>query len=244
MSEDWEGAQTGVMSARVKNEIVKTALSHHLLSQFTSFVAVDKAEVTKGNNLALVDVLVNAAQGVENTQPPAPTPAPPAVSPGSGITYGCSNYDPNAPANPVVNKVIGRAFAQVTQRLNSLSCASCSASVPLAGMPTTTTIPETGAYNPYIYGNPNNAQGLANPQLDSNFGDWLLLPWSFFGAPFRAAVIILLVAIAAYKSQRISKQVRSLEELNQSEITWTVLLFSIAIALTIGHVNILNFPAS
>lgn len=253
MSEDWDGAQTGVMSEPVKEEIVKTALAHHLMSQFTSFVAVDKSTVTKGGNLALVDVAVNMAQGLSSPSPSAQASAPSAVSTGSSIPYGCSYSNQNG-SNPVVDKVVGRAFARVTQQLNCLSSAACSAGGPSsAGAAYSTGAYTPGfstpgaaytpgsAYNPYALNHVGSSLPPLNSGPDFNFGDLLLLPWSLVEAPMRTAIIILLVAIAAYKAQSISKQVRTTEEVNHKELFWTILIFTVAFALAIGHLNIVNF---
>lgn len=62
MSQDWMGAQTGNMATGLREEIVATALGHHLLSQFTSFVAIDKYALTKGDPES-VDVPVDNPHG-------------------------------------------------------------------------------------------------------------------------------------------------------------------------------------
>lgn len=238
MSEDYDGAQNGVMSEPIKNEIVKTALSHHLLSQFTSFVAVDRSAVTKGFAAASIDVPVNMAQGISdsmNTQ----ASAPPAVASNTGMTYGCSYGNSTDTSNPVVNKVVSRAFARVTERLNSLSCAASCSAPSYAGASYSS--PGASSNSPVSFSQTAGSTS-SNPALDANLGDWVLLPWSLVPAPIRSAVIMTLVLLALIKTRRIVKQVRTLEELNQAELFWTLLLFTTAIALAIGHWNIANFP--
>jgi Ca-activated chloride channel family protein len=48
MSEDWLGAQKNSINKELKEEIVKTALEHHIMSQYTSFVAIED-KVVKGD---------------------------------------------------------------------------------------------------------------------------------------------------------------------------------------------------
>ena len=64
MSQDYIAAQRGMFNAELKDEIVKTALAHHIMTQFTSFVAVDESEVTKGGDARKVAVPVEMPDGV------------------------------------------------------------------------------------------------------------------------------------------------------------------------------------
>lgn len=65
MSEDWLGAQgeTGV-NKELKDEIVRTALEHHIMTQYTSFVAVEQQTKTKDGKLVTVEVPVELPEGV------------------------------------------------------------------------------------------------------------------------------------------------------------------------------------
>jgi Ca-activated chloride channel family protein len=63
MSEDWFGAQSGQPNKEIKDEITNVALDHHILTQYTSFVAVDEA-VTKGSAGKTVNVEVEMPDGV------------------------------------------------------------------------------------------------------------------------------------------------------------------------------------
>lgn len=64
MSEDWFGAQSGKPNKEIKDEIVETALEHHIMTQYTSFVAVEEKYVTKGGKPTLEVVPVEMPDGV------------------------------------------------------------------------------------------------------------------------------------------------------------------------------------
>lgn len=64
MSEDWFGAQAGNPNEELRDEIVQTALDHHIMTQYTSFVAVDESRVTKGGADKTVPVKVEVPDGV------------------------------------------------------------------------------------------------------------------------------------------------------------------------------------
>ncbi len=64
MSEDWFGAQSGQANKEIKDEITNVALEHHIMSQYTSFVAVDESAVTKGQSSKTVNVEVEMPDGV------------------------------------------------------------------------------------------------------------------------------------------------------------------------------------
>jgi len=64
MSEDWFGAQSGQANKEIKDEITNVALDHHILTQYTSFVAVDESKVTKGDPAKTVNVEVEMPDGV------------------------------------------------------------------------------------------------------------------------------------------------------------------------------------
>jgi Ca-activated chloride channel homolog len=64
MAEDWGGAQTGSVNKELKDEIVQTALDYHLMTQYTSFVAVEHKIVTKGGKAETVPVNVEQPDGV------------------------------------------------------------------------------------------------------------------------------------------------------------------------------------
>jgi Ca-activated chloride channel family protein len=63
-AQDWMGAQTGHPNPAIKEQIVATALEYRLMSQWTSFVAVEKRVVNVGGKERLVDVPVEMPEGV------------------------------------------------------------------------------------------------------------------------------------------------------------------------------------
>ena len=64
MSEDWTGAQNSQMRGDLKESIVQLALKFRLMTQFTSFVAVEESTVTKGGVPTRVEVPVELPHGV------------------------------------------------------------------------------------------------------------------------------------------------------------------------------------
>ncbi|MBY0545765.1 MAG: VIT and VWA domain-containing protein [Candidatus Obscuribacterales bacterium] len=64
MAEDFAGAQSGTVNPELKDEIVKTALDYHLMTQYTSFVAVEDTKVTKDGKVKTVPVEVELPDGV------------------------------------------------------------------------------------------------------------------------------------------------------------------------------------
>lgn len=64
MSEDWQAAQSGSVNKELKDEIVKVALDHHIMTQYTSFVAVEEKTVTSGGVAKTVTVPVELPEGV------------------------------------------------------------------------------------------------------------------------------------------------------------------------------------
>src|SRR5205814_1986316 len=64
MSQDSNGAQRGVMKEDVKQAIVQLGLDYRLMTQFTSFVAVEEMIVTDGGQPRRIDVPVEVPEGV------------------------------------------------------------------------------------------------------------------------------------------------------------------------------------
>ncbi|MBM3299852.1 MAG: VWA domain-containing protein, partial [Deltaproteobacteria bacterium] len=64
MDRDWMGAQKGSPDPSIKEEIVRVALAHRIMTQFTSFVAVEDAVVTIGGKPTTVSVPVEMPDGV------------------------------------------------------------------------------------------------------------------------------------------------------------------------------------
>lgn len=63
-SQDWLGAQTGQPQEDLKERIIQVALEHRLMSQFTSFVAVEEKVVNVNGQPRKVDVPVEMPDGV------------------------------------------------------------------------------------------------------------------------------------------------------------------------------------
>ena len=64
MSQDFKGAQQGVMKDDVKQAIIQLGLDYRLMTQFTSFVAVEEMIVTDGGQPRRIDVPVEVPEGV------------------------------------------------------------------------------------------------------------------------------------------------------------------------------------
>lgn len=64
MSQDWAGLQSGNIKPEVKHEITQLGLSYGLMTQFTSFVAVEERVVTTGGQPHRVEVPVEMPDGV------------------------------------------------------------------------------------------------------------------------------------------------------------------------------------
>jgi Ca-activated chloride channel family protein len=68
MSQDWNGVQSGNMKPDVKKEITQLGLDYRLMTQFTSFVAVEDRVVTKDGKPQRVEVPVEMPEGVSYEQ--------------------------------------------------------------------------------------------------------------------------------------------------------------------------------
>jgi Ca-activated chloride channel family protein len=64
MSQDFKGAQQGTMPEEVKQSIIQLGLEYRLMTQFTSFVAVEEMIVTDGGQPRRIDVPVEVPEGV------------------------------------------------------------------------------------------------------------------------------------------------------------------------------------
>jgi Ca-activated chloride channel family protein len=65
MSQDWSGLQNGQMKDELRNEITQVGLDHRLMTQFTSFVAVEDKVVTEGGAPKRIQVPVELPEGVQ-----------------------------------------------------------------------------------------------------------------------------------------------------------------------------------
>jgi Ca-activated chloride channel family protein len=66
MNEDYAGAQSGNMRADLKDTITQLGIEYGLMTQFTSFVAVEEMIVTDGGQPRRIDVPVETPQGVKS----------------------------------------------------------------------------------------------------------------------------------------------------------------------------------
>jgi Ca-activated chloride channel family protein len=64
MSQDWSGVQGGVMKSELQKQITQIGLDYRLMTQFTSFVAVEERVVTKDGVPQRVEVPVEMPEGV------------------------------------------------------------------------------------------------------------------------------------------------------------------------------------
>ena len=64
MAEDWTGMQGGEPKGDLKQQITQLGLEHRLMTQFTSFVAVEEQTVTEGGEVRTIQVPVEIPQGV------------------------------------------------------------------------------------------------------------------------------------------------------------------------------------
>src|SRR6185503_18159189 len=64
MNQDYQGAQSGNMRADLKETITQLGIEYRLMTQFTSFVAVEEMTVTDGGQPRRIDVPVEVPEGV------------------------------------------------------------------------------------------------------------------------------------------------------------------------------------
>src|SRR4051812_34713342 len=64
MSQDWNGMQSGNPSGDLKQQITDLGLQYRLMTQFTSFVAVEEMTITEGGQPKTVQVPVEMPEGV------------------------------------------------------------------------------------------------------------------------------------------------------------------------------------
>lgn len=64
MSQDWKGVQQGAPDGDLKEQIVQLGLEHRLMTQFTSFVAVEEVPVTDGGPARVIEVPLEVPAGV------------------------------------------------------------------------------------------------------------------------------------------------------------------------------------
>ena len=84
MNQDFNGAQSGAMRPELKDTIMQLGIEYRLMTQFTSFVAVEEIVVTDGGKPRRIDVPVEVPEGVKAV--PDVDPASPIVMQ-SAITF-------------------------------------------------------------------------------------------------------------------------------------------------------------
>ncbi len=80
MAQDMAGVQSGNLSPDLKDQIVQTGVEYHLLTQFTSFVAVEESRVTAGGPAQMVRVPVDLPEGMAPTGPLASRAGDPLIT--------------------------------------------------------------------------------------------------------------------------------------------------------------------
>lgn len=235
---DWMGAQMGVMAPDLRDEILQTAIAHHLLSQYTSFVAVDESGRTAGGAAVNVDVPVELPQGMAPFSTALATSGSRALSnawqSGSLIasvassnsissSYSLSNSTSASSSsslggNPIVDKI----FGGVVTRLNDLSAAGAACGPPC--LPS----PEVPKVSPFA----------KLPGVTAT--DFLLLPWSLVPSILRVVIIVALSMVAAHMTIRIASRAASLEPIGYSSALVGLLILSI-LTLVVGHWMILSY---
>jgi len=83
-SQDWMGAQTGSPKPHIKEQIVRTALAHRLMTQHTSFVAVEQRVVNIAGTTRRVEVPGEMPHGVSHDGIFGREEGPPQQLPGLG----------------------------------------------------------------------------------------------------------------------------------------------------------------
>ena len=66
MEQDWGGSQRGTPKPAIKEEVTGLGLSYGLLTQYTSFVAIEKKQVVKNGQLQTIAVPVEMPEGVSH----------------------------------------------------------------------------------------------------------------------------------------------------------------------------------
>ena len=87
MALDYAGAQRGVMNDTLRGQITQLGLDYNLVTQFTSFVAVEERMVTSGEQARRVEVPVNLPEGMHPSNAPGGGGGG-AYGPGSGGGIG------------------------------------------------------------------------------------------------------------------------------------------------------------
>jgi Ca-activated chloride channel family protein len=88
MGHDLKGLQTGVMREDLKDAITQLGIEFRLMTQFTSFVAVEEMIVTDGGQPRRVDVPIDSPEGVQASDQFSGQPTAMAIGIGGSPGYG------------------------------------------------------------------------------------------------------------------------------------------------------------
>src|SRR3954452_9895709 len=88
MDEDYAGAQSGAMRPDLKNTITQLGIEYRLMTQFTSFVAVEERVVTDRGKPRRIDVPVEVPKGVQRMMVEQEEPIPQAMTTASNAALG------------------------------------------------------------------------------------------------------------------------------------------------------------
>jgi Ca-activated chloride channel family protein len=116
MSQDFEGIQQGKMKPELKETITNLGLEYRLMTQFTSFVAVEEMIVTDGGQPRRIDVPVEVSEGVRDPREQLAGRGGPTglftVYDGSQIRRGNYSFSANIPAGAVTSSGTVKAKAR------------------------------------------------------------------------------------------------------------------------------------
>lgn len=143
-SQDWIGAQTNNPIPDIKEQIIDVALQHRLMSQYTSFVAVEQRVVNVGGRQRTVDVPVEMPEGVSYAGIFGEEKGKAILSTRSLSASGSMNmfYSTNAPASaPPVALGVGGAAGKSSAGFGGRFSGGVAAGTPVARAPAIAAIP-------------------------------------------------------------------------------------------------------
>ncbi len=124
MSRDWMGVQSGHPKSEVQDSVTKLGLEYNLMTQFTSFVAVEETVVSDGGRPRRVDVPVEMPHGMsydgvfgrENRGQPSPMPM-------AAMHVGAGGFLPRSAMGAAVAKSVSQtdSIGQPSRKIRSAS---------------------------------------------------------------------------------------------------------------------------
>lgn len=162
MSKDWMGAQTGNGDPNIKDDIVNVALQYNLMTQYTSFVAVEKMVVTQGGKSVTVAVPVEMPEGAPTDGLAMAGDALVLAQPVTLGTTSLSYYRNAAPAPPALTPA---APTSLGRHLSTASSAGYGAVAKggVAGKPTRGVTTNSSS---------KSAGRLSNMAVEEKLADW------------------------------------------------------------------------